>query len=112
ENAVISASNSIITSSFLNEKEISHGWGQWQGCRRSFDLGPVPWLSVVPRKVMWTNVFALVAANPEPGMPHDGTLVWALVIAIAVAMGIVWAFIGISNRKEKKYRERRTHEVD
>ena len=62
---------------------------------------------------MWTNVFALVAeVNPAPGVPHDGTVVWALVIAIVVVLGIVWAFIRISNRKEKEYRERRTHEVD
>lgn len=63
---------------------------------------------------MWTNVFGLVAeaTSPAPGAPHDGTVVWALVIAIVVAVGIVWAFIRISNRKEKEYRERRTHEVE
>ena len=62
---------------------------------------------------MWTNVFALVAdANPAPGTPHDGTVVWTLVITIVVIVGLLWAFIRISNRKEKEYKERRTHEVE
>ena len=61
---------------------------------------------------MWTNAFALVAdANTAPGAPI-GPVVWALVIATVVVLGLVWAFVRISNRKEKEYRERRTHEVN
>ena len=62
---------------------------------------------------MWANIFAFVAdVNRAADAPHDGTFVWALVVVIVVVLGSVWAFIRISNRKEKEYRERRTHEVD
>jgi len=64
-------------------------------------------------KAMWTNVFALLAdVNRTPDAPHDGVVIWALVIVIVVVVGLVWAFVRISNRKEKEYRERRTHEVE
>jgi len=62
---------------------------------------------------MWTYVFALMAdVNPAPETPDVGTVVWALVTIIAFVVGLLWAFIRLSNRREKEYRERRTHEVE